>query len=107
MDRKAIIILLITVGAMLGWQFVIYPPLAEKSRKAIEAFRKMQEEEKAKQAALSPATTTTPTQAAAPAQQPGATTPATPTPATPAPAPAAVPSEPEQRKTLASVPGTV
>ena len=100
MDRKAITIILITVGIMLGWQFVIYPPLAEKNRKAIEAFHKKQDEEKAQQKASEPAPSSVATTPQA--AQPGATI-----PATPATTPAPVTSEPEQRKTLASLPGTV
>ena len=97
MDRKALLTILITAGVMLGWHFGYYAPRAEKNRKAIEAFHKKQDEEKALQKASEPApasVVTTPQPA-----QPGTTTPAT--------APAAVISEPEQLKTLASLPGTV
>ena len=100
MDRKAIIITLITVGIMLGWKFAYYAPREEKNRQAIEANRKKLEEEKAKQPVPSaPATTAQPAAASA---ESGVTP-----PAATAPAPAPVSSEPEQRKTLASVPGTV
>jgi len=99
MDRKAITIIIITVGIMLGWQFGYYAPRAEKNRQAIEAFRKKQDEEKKLQQASEPAPV--PANAATTTQpaQPGAT------PAVTTSAPAV--SEPEQRKTLASVPGTV
>jgi YidC/Oxa1 family membrane protein insertase len=96
MDRKAITILLITVGILLGWQFVIYPPLAEKNRKAYEAAKRAELLKKASEPASAPVATTT-----QPAQ-PGTTAVA---PAVPAPVPVA--SEPEERKILASVPGTV
>ena len=105
MDRKGIIIIIITVGVMLGWKMLYYDPLAAKDRKAFEEMKQKQAaEEKAKQAAT--AGTTTPT-------QPGTTPPATTTgttgttPGTTPPAVPAVPAEPEQRKMLKSVPGTV
>ncbi len=108
MDRKAIIIIIITVGVMLGWNKLYYGPLAEKDRKAFEEMKQKQAEaEKAKLASATPVPgSTTPTQ---PGTTPAGTTAATTgTPRTnPPPAPAPANSEPEQRKTLKSVPGTV
>ena len=101
MDRKALAIIILTVGLMLGWRFGYYAPRAEKQRLLYEALKKQQAEEaKAKQPAVADVAKTT---------EPGATnaTAATTTGATPPPAPAATPSVPEERKTLASVPGTV
>jgi YidC/Oxa1 family membrane protein insertase len=98
MDRKAIVITLITVGLMLGWQFGYYAPRAEKQRKAYEEFRRKQDEEKAKNPA--PVVVAPAMQPGVPATQPG-TTPAV------TPVPAVVASVPEERKTLTSVPGTV
>ncbi len=100
MDRKALLTILITAGLMMGWHFGYYAPRAEKQRQAYEALKKQKaEEEKAKQ----------------PTPTPGATAqnvaqPVTPTvtgSTTPPPSPAVAPSEPEQLKTLSSVPGTV
>ena len=106
MDRKAILIVLVTVGAMLAWNKLYYSPLAEKDRIAFEAIKKSEAEkkaaeEKAKLAANPPSTTPGTTPA-----QPG-TTPATTTGTTPPPAPAPAVSEPPQLKVLRSVPGTV
>ena len=105
MDRKAVTIILITAGLLLGWHFGYYAPRAEKNRQAYEKFRKKQEEEKAKQPAPATAAATAqpgqPTQPSATAATPAADA------ATPPPSPAVTPSVPEERKTLASVPGTV
>ncbi len=100
MDRKALAIIILTAGLMLGWHFGYYAPRAEKQRLLYEAIKKQQAEEaKAKQPAVADVPKTT---------APSATnaTPATPG-ATPPPAPAPVSSVPEERKTVASVPGTV
>ena len=97
MDRKALLTILITAGVMLGWHFGYYAPRAEKNEKAIKAYqaelRKKQEEEKAK----------------LPAPEAVAATPLPAQPGGPAVVPVPVPSvsEPEQRKTLTSIPGTV
>ena len=100
MDRKALLTILITAGVMLGWHFGYYAPRAEKSRQAYEAYKeaqkKKQEEEKASQPVPAPVATTPQ------AVLPGATV-----PTTPGAAPVAATSEPEERKTLASIPGTV
>ena len=104
MDRKAILIVLVTVGAMLAWNKLYYSPLAEKDRQAFEAIKKSEAEKKAAEEkaklAANPASTTPGTTPA----QPG-TTPATTPGTTPPPAPAV--SEPPQLKELKSVPGTV
>ena len=100
MDRKALLTILITAGLMMGWHFGYYAPRAEKQKQAYEALKKQKaEEEKAKQPVPAP---DAPNTAAA---QPGTTSTASTT--TPPPAPTAAPSEPEQTKVLASVPGTV
>ena len=105
MDRKAILIVLVTVGAMLAWNKLYYSPLAEKDRQAFEVMKKSEAEkkaaeEKAKLAANPPATTpgTTPS-------QPG-TTPATTTGTTLPPVSPPIESKPDL-KVLRSVPGTV
>ncbi len=99
MDRKALLTILITAGVMLGWHFGYYAPRAEKNRQAIEAFRKLQDAEKAKQKAEepAPASVATVAEAAPPSPQgkPAET------------APVSGVSEPEMRKTLTSMPGTV
>ena len=108
MDRKAILIIIVTIGAMFAWNRFYYDPLKKEDEKTFRAIKdKQAADAKAAQEAAAAAAGTTP-----PAQ-PGTTTPATTgtTPSTtpgttPPPAPA-VPSEPEQRKTLKSVPGTV
>ncbi len=94
MDRKTLITLLITAGLMLGWHFGYYAPRAEKNRKAYEeakradALKRLNEPAPASVAsATATATQTVPAAVA-----------------TPVPAPA---SDPEERKVVSSVPGTV
>ena len=105
MDRKAILIILITAGAMLAWNQLYYGPLKKEDEKTYKAIKdKQAAEEKAKLPALpTTAGSTTPAQ---PGTTPPATTTGT-TGTTPVPAPAPTNSEPEQRKVLRSVPGTV
>ncbi|MEO6741601.1 MAG: YidC/Oxa1 family insertase periplasmic-domain containing protein [Chthoniobacteraceae bacterium] len=100
MDRKALLTIILTAGLMFGWHFGYYAPRAEKQRLLYEAIKKQQAEEaKAKQSAVADVPKTT---------EPGAANATTPAGATTPPAaPAATPSVPEERKTLASVPGTV
>lgn len=100
MDRKALLTILITAGVMLGWHFGYYAPRAEKNKQSIEAYQKIQDAERARQKASEPAPASVAT-AAATAQPalPGSK------PAETALVPAV--SEPEERKTLANVPGTV
>jgi len=99
MDRKAVIIILITAGVLIGWNRLYYAPSAEKNRQAYEAFKKKQEEEKALQPApVAPGATAT-TPPGAPPATPAATPSVVP--------PTATPAVPEERKTLRSVPGTV
>ncbi len=97
MDRKALLTILITAGVMLGWHFGYYAPRAEKNRRAIEEFHKLQDEEKARQKTAEPAPAAI---ATAPQNVPPGVKPAETAPVSPV-------SEPEQRKTLTSVPGTV
>ena len=100
MDRKAVIIILITAGVLIGWNRFYYAPRAEKNRQAYEAFKKKQEEDKALQPApVTPGATATTT-------TPGATPVTNAAPPAVVPPPAA-PAVPEERKTLRSVPGTV
>ena len=109
MDRKAILIILITAGAMLAWNQLYYGPLKKEDEKTYKAIKdKQAAEEKAKLPALpTTAGSTTPAQPGttppAPTTGTTGTTPGT----TPVPAPAPTNSEPEQRKVLRSVPGTV
>ncbi len=109
MDRKAILIILITAGAMFSWHQFYYGPLKKEDERTYKAIKdKQAAEEKAKLPA--PPTTAGSTTPAQPGTTPPApttgttgTTPGT----TPAPAPAPTNSEPEQRKVLRSEPGTV
>jgi YidC/Oxa1 family membrane protein insertase len=96
MDRKALLTILITAGLMLGWHFGYYVPNAEKNRKSYEAAKREEALKKLNEPAPAPVATAT-----QPAQ------PGTPAVVTPVPAPVPVASEPEERRVVASVPGTV
>ena len=90
MDRKSLLILLVTVGLLAGWHFGYYAPRAKEAAKRYAEKREQQEAQKAKE----PATTGT-----APAPAPAATSP------TVQPA-KTEPAVPEEKRTLASLPGT-
>jgi len=90
MDRKSLVTILIVAGLMLAWHFGYYAPRALENRKRYEEIKKRQAAEQANQPAV------------APAQLPAPTV----TPA-PVPAPAVEPSEPEERKVVSNLPGSV
>ena len=95
MDRKALVIIVITIGLLLGWHFGYYAPRAEQNRRAYAEHKKRLEEEKARQQPAVAATGTAQQAVASPAQQPAL------------PAPAAQASVPEERRTIVSGAGSV
>jgi YidC/Oxa1 family membrane protein insertase len=91
MDRKGIVIILVTVGIVIGWHFGYYAPRARENQKRYEEIKRQQAAQKAMEPV--PATRQTPP----PVVQPEVT-----------PEPAKVaPSAPEERKTVSSEVGTV
>src|SRR5688500_793362 len=100
MDRKGLLIIIVTIGLAFGWHFFFAKPQQEETYRKWKADKEKYEAEQAKikeaQAAANP-----------PAATPG--TPATPGATTPAvPAPAVVPPiEREKSTTVSSEVGTV